>query len=155
MQEVYLLLKRASQILDLFLLLLKIDIHLLRLGAQSRILISSDVVLNLQISIHITDFLLLCLPEDRSLVRLGDILIYPTVIQLASSALDRANWHVSSTAEENVTRSVVMNDLLVDSAAFASTPEPSTRWNTLIHRFDRYLVECLAIGCLLLCQTMR
>ena len=47
MQEVNLLLKRASQILDLFLLLLKIDIHLLRLGAQSRILISSDVVLNL------------------------------------------------------------------------------------------------------------
>ena len=75
MQEVYLLLKRASQILDLFLLLLKIDIHLLRLGAQSRILISSDVVLNLQISIHITDFLLLCLPEDWRLVRLGDILI--------------------------------------------------------------------------------
>ena len=75
MQEVNLLLKRASQILDLFLLLLKIDIHLLRLGAQSRILISSDVVLNLQISIHITDFLLLCLPEDWRLVRLGDILI--------------------------------------------------------------------------------
>ena len=93
---------------------------MLGLGAQPRILIASDVVLNLQISIHVADFFLLGLPEDRGLVRLSDVLIYPAdaVIQLASVALDRANWHVSAAAEENVARAVVMNDLLVDAAAF-------------------------------------
>ena len=99
MQEVSLLLQRAGQILNLLLLLLEVYVHLFGLGTQPGVLISRDVVLNLQITIHIADFFLLCLTEDGRLVRLGDVRIYTAVVQLASGALDRANWHVPSTAE--------------------------------------------------------
>ena len=157
MQEVSLLLQRAGQILNLLLLLLEVYVHLFGLGAQPGVLISRDVVLNLQITIHIADFFLLCLPEDGRLVRLGDVRIYPAVVQLASGALDRANWHVPSAAEQDVTRTVVMNDLLVDSIALGGTRtrKPSTRRHALVHRLDRDLVECLAIGRLLLSKTLR
>lgn len=157
MEEVSLLLQRASHILNLLLLLLEVYVHLLGLGAQPGVLISRDVVLYLQITIHIADFFLLCLSEDGRLVRLGDILIYPTVVQLASGALDRANWHVPSAAEQDVTRPVVMNDLLVYSIALGGTRtrKSSTRRHALVHRLDRDLVECLAIGRLLLSKTVR
>ena len=80
MQEVSLLLQRASQVLDLLLLLLEVHVHLLGLGAQPGVLISCDVVLYLQITIQIADFFLLCLPEDGRLVRLGDVLTHPAVV---------------------------------------------------------------------------
>ena len=159
MEEVSLLLQCASHIFNLLLLLLEVYVHLLGLGAQPGVLISRDVVLYLQITIHIADFFLLCLPEDGRLVRLGDVRIYPAVVQLASGALDRANWHVPSAAEQDVTRTVVMNDLLVDSIALGGTRtrtrKPSTRRHALVHRLDRDLVECLAIGRLLLSKTVR
>ena len=71
--EVRLLLERPRQILYIFLLLLKVDVHLLGLGPETSILITSNVILNLQVAIHVTNFLTFGGPEEGSLISFGDI----------------------------------------------------------------------------------
>ena len=70
MHEVGLVLQLSRQCLNVFLLLLEIDIHLLGLGAQTSVFIPCDVVLDLQVAIHIANLLLLSLAENWGLVGL-------------------------------------------------------------------------------------
>ena len=150
MQKVHLLLQSPSQILNLLLLLLKIYVHLFGLGAESRVFIPSDVVLYLKIAVHIAYLFLLSLSKDRRLICLGNILIVndTAVVELASGALHGADRHVASTREQDIARAVIVNDLLIDSAALGggATLDSGARWHTLVHRLDGDLVELAIIG---------
>ena len=70
MQKVGLLLQLSGQVLDVLLFLLQIDIHLLGLSAEACVLITSNVILNLQVAVHIANFLLFSWAEDWGLVSL-------------------------------------------------------------------------------------
>ena len=150
MQKVHLLLQSPSQILNLFLLLLKIYVHLFGLGAESCVFIPRDIVLNLKIAVHIAYLFLFSLSEDRRLISLSNILIvYDTaVVELASSALHGANRHVASAGEQDIARAVIVDDLLIDSAPFGggASLDPRARRYALVHRLDGHLVELAIIG---------
>ena len=73
MHEVSLVLQLPRQCLYVFLLLLEIDVHLLGLCAQTSVFIPRDVVLDLQVAIHIADFLLFSLAENWGLVGLEGV----------------------------------------------------------------------------------
>ena len=70
MHEISLVLQLPRQRFDVFLLLLEIYIHLLGLCAQTSVFIPCDVVLDLQVAIHIANLLLLSLAENWGLVGL-------------------------------------------------------------------------------------
>jgi len=67
---VLLLLQGASQVFDVFLFLLKVYVHLLGLGPQPRVFVPSNVVLDLQVAVHIPEFLFLCLSKNGCLIGL-------------------------------------------------------------------------------------
>ena len=116
-QKVHLLLQSTSQIFNLFLLFLQIYIHLFGLCSQSRILISRDIILYLQIAVHIANFFLFSLSENGRLISLSNILIIDdaTVVELAPGALHRADWHIAAARKQDIARAVIVNNLLVDS----------------------------------------
>ena len=128
---VRLLLKLARQVLNVLFFLDEVDVHLLCLCPQACVLIPSDIVLNLQVTIHVSKVFLLSLPEDGRLVRLdhvgcavwcdcsrcmgeigcGCICTPPQQGLLADRSL---------TAQQDVARAVVVDDLLVDAVALLS-----------------------------------
>ena len=73
MNKIGLVLKLSCQSLDVLLLFLHVHIHLLGLCAQSSVLISSDIILDLEVSIHVTDFFFFDRFEDGRLVGFCDI----------------------------------------------------------------------------------
>ena len=145
MQKVHLLLQSTSQIFNLFLFLLQIYIHLFGLCSQSRILISRDIILNLQIAVHIANFLLFSLSENGRLICFRNILIIDdaAVVELASGALHRANRHIAATRKQDIARAVIVNNLLIDSRPFGrgASLDPCAGRYALVHRFDGNLVE--------------
>ena len=131
MHEVGLMLQLSRQRFNVLLLLLQVDVHLLGLCAQSRILVPRYVVLDLQIPVHVTDFLLFGLPENRCLVRLERVALscgrsrkWPHSVIVINPATG-SDWprclgclghrQLPITAEKDVTATVVVDDLLVDS----------------------------------------
>ena len=74
-------------------------------GSQSHILILGDIVLNLQISVHILQLLSFLLFEYGSLVSLANIgLVVSLRSHLVAPVLTiEGDWIVVTTAEENVT----------------------------------------------------
>ena len=58
-QIILLLLQGSGQVLNIFFLLLKVHVHLLCLGSEPRILTLSDVILDLEVPIHVTHVLFL------------------------------------------------------------------------------------------------
>ena len=70
---VRLLLKLARQVLNVLFFLHKVDVHLLCLCPQACVLVPRDIVLNLQVTIHVSKVFLLSLPEDGRLVRLDHV----------------------------------------------------------------------------------
>ena len=128
---VRLLLKLARQVLNVLFFLDEVDVHLLCLCPQACVLIPRDIVLNLQVTIHVSKVFLLSLPEDGRLVRLdhvgcavwcdcsrcmgeigcGCICTPPQQGLLADRSL---------TAQQDVAGAVVVDDLLVDAVALLS-----------------------------------
>lgn len=70
MQVVLLLLKSASQVLNILFFLLQVHVHLLGLSPQASVLVTCNVVLDLKIAVHVAEFFLLCLSEYGCLVGL-------------------------------------------------------------------------------------
>ena len=68
-----LLLQLTSQIFNVLFLLDQVDVHLFGLGAESRVLVPRDIVLNLQVPIHVPKVFLFSLAEDRCLVGLHHV----------------------------------------------------------------------------------
>ena len=131
--EVLLLLEWPSQVLDIFLFLLKVDVHLLGLGPEASILIASNVILDLQVAIHVTNFLSFSGPEEGCLIGFGDIYLLKSIDGSAVIGPPPRThyrllnvWHVSSAAKENVTRAIVVNDLLVYTTAFLRRTKVAT-----------------------------
>ena len=73
MDKVDLRLELASQILDVLLLPLHVNVKLLRLSSEPRVLISGNVVLDFEVPVHVADLLFLHRPEDWRLVSLDHI----------------------------------------------------------------------------------
>ena len=71
--EICLLLECAGQILDVLLLLHEVDVQLFGLRAEARVLIPRNVVLDLQVAIHISEVFLLSLAEDGCLIGLDHV----------------------------------------------------------------------------------
>ena len=121
--EVGLLLEGPCQVLYIFLLLLKVYIHLLGLGSKSRILIPSNVVLNLQVAVHVANFFAFSRPEEGCLISFGDIgLLKSSDGSSIIGAPPRPhNWllygHVATATKENIPRAIIMDDLLIHAAA--------------------------------------
>ena len=67
------LLECTCQILNILLLLNQVDVHLLGLRAKTSVFISRDVVLDLQVTIHIPKVFFLGLAEDGCLVGLHHV----------------------------------------------------------------------------------
>jgi len=89
-QVVLLLLQRARHVLNLLLLFLQVHIHLLGVGAHSGVFIPSDVILNLQVTVHVLNFFPLNLLKDGCLVGLHDIvLLLSCKLSVVYSALVR------------------------------------------------------------------
>ena len=87
--------------------------HLLTPSPQSCVLILRDVVLNLEVSIHVLEVFALLLFENWSLVCLAYILGAIITNLLGSFILDViGHWVSVSTAEEDVARAIVMDNLL-------------------------------------------
>lgn len=120
MQKVDLLLQGSRQIFNLLLLLLQVDVHLLGLCSQPRVLVARDVVLYLQVAVHVADLLFLSLTEDRRLVRLLELIRHCAWLEVHLPAWrrDLVDWHVAVAAEQDIARAVVVDDLLVDTVAF-------------------------------------
>lgn len=140
MHVIDLLLKLTSEILDLFLLLLQVDIKLLCLSTQASVLISCDIVLDLEVSVHISHLFLLSGLEDRRLVSLNHISLSDhtgrvVVVYTASHTSSRLLHRHISTAEQDIATAVVMDNLLIDTIAFLGTAvrEATTCLHTLVH----------------------
>ena len=130
MQKVGLLLQLSGQVLDVLLFLLQIDIHLLGLSAEACVLITRNVILDLEVAVHIANFLLLSWAEDWGLVCLQEVSLLGKVasrrclVAIVDSSTCTLDWlghgHLRIAREKNVSRAVVMNDLLIDTAALLS-----------------------------------
>ena len=75
MHVIDLLLKLASEIFNLFLLLFQLDVERFGLRPQARVLVSGDVVLDLEISVHVPDLFFLEGFENGRLVRFQGVLV--------------------------------------------------------------------------------
>ena len=78
------------------------------------------------------------------------------VVHLPASTLNLADWHIAITTEQYIARAIVVDDLLVDSAAFGGATALHTRAlrHTLVHGLD--LVEGLtSCGVMLLFYALR
>ena len=141
MHVIDLLLKLSSEILDLFLLLLQVDIELLCLSTQARVLISCDIVLDLEVSVHISHLFLLSGLEDRRLVSLNHIVLsdHTGRVVVVNAASHTSSWLLNrhiSTAEQDIATAVVVDNLLIDTIAFLGTAvvrEAATCLHTLVH----------------------
>ena len=147
-QVIRLLLKSARQVLDLFLLLLQVDVHLLDLGAEASVFIARDVVLNLYVPVQVPHLFFLSLPEDRRLVGFDDVAagveLAIVVGSAASPGCHLTYGHVAAAAEEDVARAVVVDNLLVDTASFLAAGAYGASSSTLhacVHGLDGHLVE--------------
>ena len=154
MHVIDLLLELASEVFNLFLFLLQIDVELLCLGAQARVLISGDIVLDLEISVHVSHLFLLCGLENWRLVSLDHIVLGNHVGRavVIDATTHTTGWllnrHVS-TAKQNVATPVVVDDLLIDTIAFlgAAIGEAATSLNALVHGSHMHgVVELLRAG---------
>ena len=154
MHVIDLLLELASEVFDFFLFLLQVDVELLCLGAQARVLISGDIVLDLEISVHVSHLFLLCGLENWRLVSLDHIGLGNHVGRavVIDATTHTTGWllnrHVS-TAKQNVATPVVVDDLLIDTIAFlgAAIGEAATRLNALVHGSHMHgVVELLRAG---------
>ena len=127
---VRLLLKLARQVLNVLFFLDEVDVHLLCLCPQACVLIPSDIVLNLQVTIHVSKVFLLSLPEDGRLVRLDHICAVWSdcsrrVGEIGCGCVCAPSQQGlladrSLTAQQDVAGAVVVDDLLVDAVAFLS-----------------------------------
>ena len=128
---VRLLLKLARQVLNVLFFLDKVDVHLLYLCPQACVLVSRDIILNFQVTIHVSKVFLLSLPEDGCLVRLDHVSC--TVWSDCSRRMGEIGLGCvctpsqqglladrSLTAQQDVARAVVVDDLLVDAVALLS-----------------------------------
>ena len=88
-----LMLQLPRQVFNFLFFLAQIDVHLLGLGAQASVLVASNIVLNLQVAIHVSHFLFLRLLKDGSLICLEDIrvLLLIEVVIVDSAAY---SWHL-------------------------------------------------------------
>ena len=129
--KVRLLLKLACQVLNILFFLDEIDVHLFCLCTKACVLISRDIVLNLQVTIHVSKVFLLSLPEDGRLVCLDHV--SSTVWSDSSRRMGEIGLgcvctpsqqgllaNRSLAAQQDVARAVVVDDLLVDAVAFLS-----------------------------------
>lgn len=66
--SVGLLLQRAGQVLDILFFLHLVNVHLLDLSPETRVLVSRDIVLHLQVPVHVPKILSFDLSENRSLI---------------------------------------------------------------------------------------
>lgn len=140
MHVIDLLLKLTSEILDLFLLLLQVDIELLCLSTQASVLISCDIVLDLEVSVHISHLFFLSGLEYRRLVSLNHIGLsdHTGRVVVVNTASHTSSWllhrHIS-TAEQDIATAVVVDNLLIDTIAFLGTAvrEAATCLHTLVH----------------------
>ena len=128
---VRLLLKLARQVLNVLFFLDKVDVHCFYLCSQACVLVPRDIVLNLQVTIHVSKVFLLSLPEDGCLVRLDHVGC--TVWSDCSRRMGEIGCGCvctppqqglladrSLTAQQDVARAVVVDDLLVDAVALLS-----------------------------------
>ena len=122
--EVGLLLERPCQVFYIFLLLLKVYVHLLGLGSKSSVLIASNVVLDLQVAVHVANFFAFSRPEEGCLISFGDIGLLKSIdgSSIIGAPPRPHNWlllygHVATAAKENISRAIIMDDLLIYAAA--------------------------------------
>ena len=128
---VRLLLKLARQVLNVLFFLDKVDVHLFCLCPQACVLIPRDIVLNLQVTIHVSKVFLLSLPEDGRLVRLDHVSC--AVWSDCSRRMGEIGCGCvctpsqqglladrSLTAQQDVAGAVVVDDLLVDAVTLLS-----------------------------------
>ena len=146
MHIVHLLLELTSQILDIFFLPLQVDVQLFSLSAKARVFISRNVVLNLQVPVHIPNLFFLYWLENRCLVSLNHIsvVIHALVYATTSSRCWCSHGSVA-TAEKDITRAIVVDYLLVDAVTFltASVGQATARLDTRIHGANLHRVEWL------------
>ena len=154
------MLQLSRQSLNILLFLLHVDVHLLGLRAQPRILVPRYVVLDLQIPVHVSDLFFLSLPENRCLVRLKRVALsrgrnrkWPSRVIVINSTTS-PSWcsclgclghgQLPITTEQNVATSVVVDDLLVDTVTFRPARvvrEHSGAGHALVHGLDAHWVE--------------
>ena len=97
------LLESASELLNFFLFLLKVNIHLFCLSSEPRVLVTSDIELNLKVSVHASDLFLISRSEEGSLICLDHILLLLLVDGTAGTIHLLSHWQVSTTTEEYIT----------------------------------------------------
>ena len=96
------MLESARELLDFFLFLLKVDIHLLCLCTESCILVTSDIELDLQVAVHASDLFPVSRSEKRRLICLDHVLLLLLVDGTALTLHLLSHRQVSSTAEEYI-----------------------------------------------------
>ena len=146
MHIVHLLLELTSQIFDIFFLPLQVNVELFSLSAKARIFISRNVVLNLQVPVHIANLFFLYWLKNWCLVSLDHIsvVIHGLVYTTTPTRCGCSHGSVATT-EKDITRAIVVDNLLVDAVTFltASIGQATARLNTRIHGANLHRVEWL------------
>lgn len=120
MNEIYLLLQLARQILNILLLPLHVDVRLFALCPQAGVFVPSDIVLDLKISVHVAYFFFFYRSENWSLVCFDYVCSVHrrlVVLVVNASSLTSCTTIRRIAAEENVTAAIVVDDLLIDAVA--------------------------------------
>ena len=123
MQKIDLLLERSSQIFNLFLLFSEINVHLFSLSAKTSVFIARYIVLNFEVTIHVSNFLSLSGSEDGLLIGLGNIgclilLLRDAIVSLSADAFNRLAHRNITATKQNVARAIIMDNLLENATSF-------------------------------------